>query len=200
VIFTETKLQGAFVIDLERREDNRGFFARTFCQNEFSEHGLKPVIAQANVAFNRRKGTLRGMHFQFPPAPETKLVRCTRGAILDIIVDLRPESPSYLEHVAVELSADNYRALYVPERFAHGYQVLEDTTETSYQVGEFYTPAAEGGLPYDDPRLGLSWPLPVMEISEKDREWPPLSEIEPELARKMTVAPTPAERKGAAVS
>jgi dTDP-4-dehydrorhamnose 3,5-epimerase len=200
VIFTETKLGGAFVIDLERREDNRGFFARAFCQDEFSEHGLKPVIAQANLAFNRRKGTLRGMHFQFPPAPETKLVRCTRGAILDIIVDLRPESPTYLEHVAVELSADNYRALYVPERFAHGYQVLEDTTETSYQVGEFYTPGAEGGLPYDDPRLGLSWPLPVTEISEKDREWPPLSEIEPELARKMTVVPTAAERKGAAVS
>jgi dTDP-4-dehydrorhamnose 3,5-epimerase len=200
VIFTETELKGAFVIDLERREDSRGFFARAFCQDEFNEHGLKPVIAQANIAFNRRKGTLRGMHFQFPPAPETKLVRCTRGAIIDIIVDLRPESPTYLEHVAVELSADNYRALYVPERFAHGYQVLEDTTETSYQVGEFYTPGAEGGLPYDDPRLGLSWPLPVTEISEKDREWPSLSEIEPELARKMTVAPAPAERKGATVS
>jgi dTDP-4-dehydrorhamnose 3,5-epimerase len=200
VIFTETKLGGAFVIDLERREDSRGFFARAFCQDEFNEHGLKPVIAQANIAFNRRKGTLRGMHFQFPPAPETKLVRCTRGAILDTIVDLRPESPTYLEHVAVELSADNYRALYVPERFAHGYQVLEDTTETSYQVGEFYTPGAEGGLPYDDPKLGLTWPLPVTEISEKDREWPSLSEIEPELARKMTVAPSVAERKGAAVS
>ena len=199
MIFTETKLQGAFVIDLERREDSRGFFARTFCQDEFNEHGLKPVIAQANIAFNRRKGTLRGMHFQFPPAPETKLVRCTQGAILDIIVDLRPESPTYLEHVAVELSADNYRALYVPERFAHGYQVLEDTTETSYQVGEFYTPGAEGGLPYDDPRLGLSWPLPVTEISEKDREWPSLSEIEPELASRMAVT-TAAEQKGAAVS
>lgn len=200
MIFTETKLGGAFVIDLERREDSRGFFARAFCQNEFSEHGLKPVIAQANIAFNRRKGTLRGMHFQFPPASETKLVRCTRGAIVDIIVDLRPESPTHLEHIAVELSADNHRALYVPERFAHGYQVLEDITETSYQVGEFYTPGAEGGLRYDDPKLGLSWPLPVTEISDKDREWPSLSEIEPELARKMTVAPTVAEQKGAAVS
>lgn len=200
MIFTETKLRSAFVIDLDRKEDNRGFFARAFCQHEFGEHGLKPVIAQANIAFNRRKGTLRGMHFQFPPAPETKLVRCTRGAILDIIVDLRPESATYLEHVAVELSADNHRALYVPERFAHGYQVLEDITETSYQVGEFYTPGAEGGLRYDDPRLGLNWPLPVTEISEKDRDWPLLSEIEPELARKMTVAPTVAEPKGAAVS
>ena len=151
VIFRETKLAGAFVIELERREDDRGFFARTFCQHEFEAHGLKPVIAQANLAFNKRRGTLRGMHFQYPPAAETKLVRCTRGAILDIIVDLRPESPTYLEHVSVELSADNASALYVPERFAHGYQVLEDETETSYQVGEFYTPDAEGGLRFDDP-------------------------------------------------
>jgi dTDP-4-dehydrorhamnose 3,5-epimerase len=185
VIFTETKLKGAFVIDVDRKEDNRGFFARAFCQNEFADHGLKPVIAQANIAFNKHKGTLRGMHFQYPPAPETKLVRCTRGAILDIIVDLRPESDTYLEHVAVELSADNHRALYVPERFAHGYQVLEDVTETSYQVGEFYTPGAEGGLRYDDPGLGLTWPLPVTTISDKDREWLPLSEVEPELVRRM---------------
>ena len=113
------------------------------------------MIAQANVAFNHRKGTLRGMHFQFPPAAETKLVRCTRGAILDIIVDLRPESPTYLQHIAVELNADNHRALYVPERFAHGYQVLDDNTETSYQVGEFYSRPRERGLRYDDPRLGL---------------------------------------------
>jgi dTDP-4-dehydrorhamnose 3,5-epimerase len=185
MIFTETKLAGAFIIDLERREDNRGFFARTFCQHEFEEHGLRPVIAQANLASNKRKGTLRGMHFQYPPAAETKLVRCTRGAILDIIVDLRPESPTYLEHVEVELSADNYRALYVPERFAHGYQALEDTTETSYQVGEFYTPGVEGGLSPFDPGLGLSWPLPVTEISEKDSSWTPLAEVKDELASRM---------------
>jgi dTDP-4-dehydrorhamnose 3,5-epimerase len=188
VIFTETRLAGAFVIDLERREDGRGFFARTFCQHEFEEHGLKPVIAQANLAFNKRKGTLRGMHFQYPPAAETKLVRCTRGAILDVIVDLRPESKTYLEHVAVELSAHDYRALYVPERFAHGYQVLEDVTETTYQVGEFYTPSAEGGLRYDDPRLGLSWPLPVAEISDKDRDWALLDEIEGEVRQRMAVS------------
>lgn len=186
MIFTETKLKGAFAIDIERREDNRGFFARGFCQREFESHGLKPVIAQANIAFNKSKGTLRGMHFQYPPAAETKLVRCTRGAILDIIVDLRPESPTYLDHVAVELSADNYRSLYVPERFAHGYQVLEDRTETSYQVGEFYTPGAEGGLHHGDPRLGLVWPLPVGEVSAKDAEWPLLGKIEPELKRKMS--------------
>jgi len=186
MIFTETKLKGAFTIDVERREDNRGFFARAFCQREFENHGLKPVIAQANIAFNKTKGTLRGMHFQYPPAAETKLVRCTRGAILDIIVDLRPESPTYLGHIAVELSADNHRSLYVPERFAHGYQVLEDRTETSYQVGEFYTPGAEGGLLYSDSRLGLVWPLPVAEISPKDAEWQPLGKIEPELKRKMS--------------
>jgi dTDP-4-dehydrorhamnose 3,5-epimerase len=185
VIFTETSLRGAFVIDLERREDDRGFFARTFCQHEFAEHGLKPVIAQANVAYNRYRATLRGMHFQFPPAAETKLVRCTRGAILDIIVDLRPDSPTYLEHVSVELTADTHRALYVPERFAHGYQVLEDGTETSYQVGEFYTPEAEGGLRFDDPRLGLEWPLPVSEMSQKDRAWALLDEVEDELKARM---------------
>lgn len=185
MLFTETKLKGAFVIDIERREDSRGFFARVFCQREMAEHGLKPVIAQANVAFNTRRGTLRGMHFQFPPAAETKLVRCTRGAILDIIVDLRPESPTYLQHVGVELTADNHRALYVPERFAHGYQVLEDTTETSYQVGEFYTPGVEGGLLYSDPRLGLRWPLPVTAISEKDAGWKGLDEVEAEVKRRM---------------
>jgi len=189
MIFTETKLKGAFVIDIERRGDARGFFARAFCQNEFREHGLNPVIAQANVAFNHRKGTLRGMHFQFPPAAETKFVRCTRGAILDIIVDLRPESPTYLQNIAVELSEDNYRAIYVPERFAHGYQALRDCTETSYQVGEFYTPGSEGGLLYDDPRLNLSWPLPITVISEKDQAWRRLDEQELELKQKMSPGP-----------
>lgn len=187
MIFTETKLEGAFIIDLDLKEDNRGFFARAFCQHEFEDHGLKPVIAQANLAFNRRKGSVRGMHFQFPPTAETKLVRCTRGAILDIIVDLRPESPTYLDHVAVELTADNHRALYVPERFAHGYQVLEDVTETSYQVGEFYTPDSEGGLRYDDPALGLIWPLPVTEMSDKDRVWALLEDVEGELVRRMSL-------------
>jgi dTDP-4-dehydrorhamnose 3,5-epimerase len=185
MIFSETKLEGAFVIDLDVKGDNRGFFARAFCQREFEEYGLQPMIVQANIAFNRRKGTMRGMHFQFPPATETKLVRCTRGAILDIIVDLRPESPTYLDHVAFELSADNHRSLYVPGRFAHGYQVLEDLTETSYQVGEFYAPGHEGGLRYDDPDLGLSWPLAVTEISEKDGRWRPLSEIEPDVRARM---------------
>lgn len=187
MIFTETALAGAFIIDIERREDERGYFARAFCRDEFAQHGLEPVIVQANVAFNHARGTLRGMHFQFPPKAETKHVRCTRGAILDIIVDLRPESPTYLQHVAVELNEDNGRALYVPRRFAHGYQCLADGTETSYQVGEFYAPGLEGGLRFDDPALGLSWPLPVGVMSPKDREWQPLAVFESELRRRMTV-------------
>jgi dTDP-4-dehydrorhamnose 3,5-epimerase len=187
MIFEETKLKGAFIIDLKRLEDDRGFFARAFCQNEFSEHGLKPLIAQANIAFSKIKGTLRGMHFQFPPAAETKLVRCTRGAVWDIIVDLRPESPTYLDHIAVELTADNHRAIYVPERFAHGYQVLEENSETSYQVGEFYTPSSEGGLMYNDPRLGLTWPLRVTEVSVKDSKWKLLDQCQSDLTKKMKV-------------
>ena len=186
MIFTETKLKGAFVIELERREDERGFFARSFCQREFEEHGTKPVIAQSGIAANRQKGTVRGMHFQFPPAAETKLVRGTRGAIFDVIVDLRSESETYLEHVAVELDAEMMRALYVPERrFAPGYRTLRDDTVASYALGEVYTPSAEGGLPYDDPRLGLNWPLPVTAISTRDRRFKCLDEIEGEIRRRM---------------
>ena len=190
MIFTETKHKVAFVIDIERRGDLRGFFDRAFCPTELVAHGLKPVIAQANIAFSQQKGTLRGMHFQFPPAAETKFVRATRGAVLDIIVDLRPESPTYLRHVAVELSEDNCRAIYVPERFAHGYQVLRDETETSYQVGEFYAPETEGGLMYNDPRLGLEWPLPITVLSAKDQAWKSLEQQEPELKERMSLVPS----------
>ena len=185
--FTETRLAGAFVIDLDRREDPRGYFARTFCQREFAAYGLKTTIAQANTAFNRDRGTLRGMHFQLPPMAETKVVRATRGAVVDIIVDLRPESPTYLEHVSVELTEDNGRSLYVPERFGHGYQTLVRDTETSYLIGEFYAPEHAGGLRHDDPRLGLTWPLPVTSLSEKDRTWPSLDVYESELASRMAV-------------
>jgi dTDP-4-dehydrorhamnose 3,5-epimerase len=185
MIFTETPLAGAFVIDLQRREDERGFFARAFCQHEFEALGLKSVIAQANIGFNRKKGTLRGMHFQYPPAAETKMVRCTRGAILDVIVDLRPESATYLQHTTVELSAENHRGIYIPERFAHGYQALEDDTETTYHVGEFYTPGSEGGLLYDDPRLNIQWPLPIAVMSGKDKEWAPLAQGEDDLKLRM---------------
>jgi dTDP-4-dehydrorhamnose 3,5-epimerase len=188
MIFTETKLRGAFVIDLDRREDARGYFARAFCQREFRDHGLEPAIAQGNVAFNRRRGTLRGMHFQYPPGAETKLVRCTRGAIVDVIVDLRPESLTYLDHIAVELTAENGRSLFVPRRFAHGYQALEDDTETSYLVGESYAPELEGGLRYDDPLLGLAWPLPAGEMTDKDRSWRLLADAEADVRRRMAVA------------
>lgn len=175
--FTETMLTGAFILDLEERSDERGFFARTFCAREFEAHGLKPTVAQCSIAFNHRQGTLRGMHYQAPPATEAKLVRCTRGAIYDVIVDLRPESPTYMAHIAVELTADNHRALYVPELFAHGYQTLTDNAEAAYQMSEFYTPGYERGLRYDDPALGIVWPLPISVISEKDRAWPLLANI-----------------------
>jgi len=186
MIFIETELAGAFIVDLARHEDNRGFFARVFCQREFEAHGLKSLVAQANVGSNRYRGTVRGMHFQFPPAAETKYVRCVRGAVLDIIVDLRPESPTYLQHITVELSAKNQRGIYIPERFAHGYQTLEDDTDTIYMMDEFYTPGAAGGLRHDDPALGLNWPLPVDVISEKDRAWKPFTEVAQELRRRMS--------------
>jgi dTDP-4-dehydrorhamnose 3,5-epimerase len=182
MIFTETRLAGAFIVDLDVHPDSRGFFARSFCQREFEEHGLNPIVAQANVAFNAVSGTLRGLHFQRPPLAETKIVRVTRGAILDVIIDLRPESPTYLRHVAIKLSADNHRSLYVPERFAHGFQVLENRTETTYLMGEFYAPGAEGGLRYADPRLAIEWPL-----ADKDSAWPLLADVEPELRHIMRV-------------
>ncbi|NES17544.1 MAG: dTDP-4-dehydrorhamnose 3,5-epimerase [Symploca sp. SIO3E6] len=171
MLFTETKLQGAFIIDLELKEDPRGFFARTFCGKEFEEHGLKSVVAQCNMSFNHKQGTLRGMHYQTPPAAETKLVRCTQGAIYDVIIDMRPDSSTYLEHIGVELTAENRRALYVPEMFAHGYQALTDGAEVIYQVGEFYTPGYERGLRYDDPTFKIEWPQPVTVISDKDSSW-----------------------------
>jgi dTDP-4-dehydrorhamnose 3,5-epimerase len=190
MIFSETMLAGAYTVDLERREDGRGFFARTFCQKEFATWGLKPVVAQASIAHSLMRGTFRGLHFQYPPAAETKYVRCSRGAILDIIVDLRPESRTYLRHVAVELSARNQRGLYVPERFAHGFITLEDNTDTAYTIGEYYTPGAEGGLRYNDPRLGLDWPVPVAIVSEKDTRWPLLDDVEEELMRRMRIQET----------
>ena len=175
--FTETKLKGAFIIDLELRNDDRGGFARTFCAKEFEEHGLKPSVAQCNLSFNYKAGTLRGMHYQVAPACETKLVRCTKGAIYDVIIDMRPESPTYKQHIGVELTAENRRALYVPELFAHGYQALTDDAEVVYQVGEFYTPGYERGLRYDDPAFNIAWPVPVTVISEKDASWAPFAAV-----------------------
>lgn len=170
--FIETTLAGAFIIEPEIREDVRGGFGRTFCVNEFAAHGLSTNIVQANLSFNHLRGTLRGLHYQLAPAAETKIIRCTSGAILDVIVDLRPESPTYLQHLAVELTAANRRALYVPKLFAHGYQTLTDGAEVTYQVDAPYAPGQERGLRYDDPRLAIRWPLPVSAISEKDMRWP----------------------------
>jgi dTDP-4-dehydrorhamnose 3,5-epimerase len=170
--FVETALRGAWVVEPDRRYDDRGYFVRTFDAKLLEEHGANPRVAQANTSLTLRTGSIRGMHYQIPPATETKFIRATRGSILDVIVDLREDSPTYLQHVAVELSADNGRALYVPAMFAHGFQTLEDSTEVNYLVSAFYAPGFERGLRYDDPRLGITWPLPVTVVSEKDRAWP----------------------------
>ncbi|HYI55701.1 MAG TPA: dTDP-4-dehydrorhamnose 3,5-epimerase family protein [Microlunatus sp.] len=172
MIISKTAIEGPAVIDLDLRSDDRGFFARTFCIEEFGAAGLQTVVEQCNLSGNYRAGTLRGMHFQIAPHPEAKLVRCIRGAIVDIIVDMRPESPTRLQHVAVELTADNRRAFYVPPYFAHAYQTLTDDTEVMYQVSGSYEPSAERGLRHDDPALGIQWPLPVSVISAKDASWP----------------------------
>ncbi len=172
MIISTTAIEGPAIIDLEQRSDDRGFFARTFCTDEFGAAGLQTVVEQCNLSGNYKAGTLRGMHFQIAPHPEAKLVRCIRGAIVDIIVDMRPDSPTRLQHVAVELTADNRRAFYVPPFFAHGYQTLVDDSEVLYQVSGSYEPSAERGLRHDDPALGITWPLPVSVISAKDASWP----------------------------
>ncbi|WP_432524359.1 dTDP-4-dehydrorhamnose 3,5-epimerase [Kineococcus sp. SYSU DK006] len=168
---TPTHIEGVAIVDLEPRADDRGFFARTFCREEFEEAGLVPAVEQCNLSFNHVKGTLRGMHMQVDPAPEAKLVRCTAGAVQDIIVDMRPGSPTRLQHVAVELTADNRRALYVPPYFAHGYLTLTDGAEVFYQVSQAYTPGTERGLRYDDPDLALPWAVDVTVVSDKDKSW-----------------------------
>jgi dTDP-4-dehydrorhamnose 3,5-epimerase len=174
--FSETPLQGAFVIEIKPNNDDRGFFARAYCAKEFEAHGLKPEVCQSNLSFNHKKGTLRGMHYQLPPAAETKLVRCVQGSIYDVIIDLRPNSPTFKHQFGIELSAENRRALYVPEMFAHGYQTLTDGAEVLYQVGEFYTPGCEQGLRYDDPSFDIEWPIEVTVLSEKDGTWPLFAE------------------------
>lgn len=173
MIFTETKLRGAFLIELDKKEDERGFFARAWCRNEFREHGLVDDFVQVNLSYNRRKGTLRGMHFQAEPHAEVKLMRCIRGAIFNAIVDLRPTSPTFRQWFGTELTAQNRRMLYVPKGFANGYLALEDESEVLYSVSSFYHPESEGGLRWDDPDIGIQWPeVGPLIISEKDRNWP----------------------------
>jgi len=169
--FIEVKLKGAYLIEPELFEDERGFFARTFCQREFEAHGLNPGIAQCNISYNKHKGTLRGMHYQVAPKAETKLVRCTRGAIYDVIIDLRPESPTYCQWIAKELNAENSRLMYVPEGFAHGFQTLKDDTEVFYQMSECYSPEHVRGGRWNDPAFGIEWPLNTKIISEKDKNY-----------------------------
>jgi dTDP-4-dehydrorhamnose 3,5-epimerase len=176
MIFKETPLRGAYLVELEMLKDDRGFFARTFCAKEFHDHGLADVFVQCNTSWNARMGTLRGLHYQRLPSSEVKLVRCTSGALWDLIVDLRPESPTYLQSFGVELSARNRLALYIPKMFAHGFQTLEDQTEVFYQMSEPYVRELSAGLRYDDPKLGIRWPTTVSIIAEKDLTWPLLSE------------------------
>jgi dTDP-4-dehydrorhamnose 3,5-epimerase len=168
VIFIEIKLQGAFILDIEPREDERGFFARSWCEEEFKQHGLNPRLAQCNISFNEKRGTLRGMHYQVAPFAEAKLVRCTMGASYDVIIDLRPVSPTFKQWVSVELTAENRRAVYIPEGFAHGFQTLADNTEVFYQMTESYHPECARGLRWDDPTFGIVWPIEYPSISEKD--------------------------------
>lgn len=170
--FTETELKGAFILDLEKREDPRGFFARTFCANEFKQQGLNPNVAQANMSLSKQKYTLRGMHYQADGAEEAKLIRCTKGSILDVILDLRKNSPTYCQHIKVELTESNYRMLYVPEGFAHGFITLEDNIEVMYLVSQFYTPGRERGIRWDDPLFKIQWPTSNPILSEKDAEHP----------------------------
>ena len=172
MIFVETPLQGAYVIEIEKHEDERGFFARSWCAREFSAKGLDHHLVQCNVSFNKLKGTLRGLHYQIPPHAEVKLVRCTKGSLFDVIVDLRKDSPTFLNWFGVELTGTNYRMLYIPEHFAHGFQTLEDDTEIFYQMSEFYEPAAARGIRWNDPCLAISWPLTNHIISTKDQESP----------------------------
>ena len=176
MIFTETPLAGAFLIDPEPVADGRGFFARFFCRREFTAHGLNPELAQCNISLNRRRGTLRGMHWQAAPHQEAKLIRCTRGAIHDVIIDLRPGSPTYTAHIAATLTAADRRMLYVPEGFAHGFVTLEDDTEVFYQMSEFYAPESSRGVRYDDPRFAIRWPIDILVVSDRDRSYPDWSQ------------------------
>lgn len=172
MIVRPTSLQDAYTIDLEKREDPRGFFARGWCRREFEQYHLVPDLVQANISYNTMKGTLRGMHYQAEPHGEVKLIRCTRGRLYDVIIDLRVHSVTYGRWLGLELNPDNRLMLYVPAGFAHGFQTLEDETEAFYLVSEYYTPGAERGVRYNDPAFGIAWPLLVTSISDKDQSWP----------------------------
>ena len=172
MIFTETKLKGAYVLSIEKLEDERGFFARSWCRREFEKHGLNPQLVQCNISFNSHKGTMRGMHYQVKPYEEAKLIRCTTGSIYDVIVDIRPHSPSYKQYLGIALTPENHKMLYVPEGFAHGFLTLDDNTEVFYQMSEFYAPDHARGFRWNDPVFGIEWPANVQVISDRDRDYP----------------------------
>jgi dTDP-4-dehydrorhamnose 3,5-epimerase len=172
MIFTPADLAGAYVIDIDPHEDDRGFFARTWCRREFETHGLDPSLVQCSISFNKRRGTLRGMHFQIPPFEEAKIIRCTMGAIHDVIIDLRVDSRTFRQHLAVTLSAQNHRVLYVPAGFAHGFQTIEDNTEVSYQMSEFYSPDYSRGVRWNDPAFRIQWPVADPIMTDRDRNYP----------------------------
>ncbi len=175
MLFKQTHLSGAFIIEPELIEDHRGFFTSTWIASEFREHGLNDQLAQCNIAFNTRRGTIRGMHFQNKPYQEAKLARCTRGAIYDVAIDLRPDSPTRYQWVAAELTFENRRLLYIPEGFAHGYQTLTDDAEVLYQISEYYHPESADGVRWNDPVFGIQWPLPVTVIADRDASYPLLT-------------------------
>jgi dTDP-4-dehydrorhamnose 3,5-epimerase len=172
MIFTETKLKGVFTVDIERLEDERGFFGRTWCRREFEVHGLDPGLVQCSISFNLKAGTLRGMHYQAPPFEEDKLIRCTRGGVYDVIVDIRPDSPTFGQHESFLLTSENRRMLFVPKSFAHGFMTLEDETEVFYQMSEFYYPEHSRGFRWNDPRFNIDWPREINVISARDRNYP----------------------------
>lgn len=178
MIFRELELSGAYEIGIEKKTDDRGFFARTWCSREFAPLGLTTAFVQGSISVNEVAGTLRGLHFQQAPHGEAKLIRCTRGAIYDVVVDLRPGSPSFLRWVGLDLTATSYRALYIPAGIAHGFQTLHDNTEIFYEISDFYEPSAAAGIRHDDPSLGIPWPKPVSRISAADRSWPTLAELD----------------------
>jgi dTDP-4-dehydrorhamnose 3,5-epimerase len=172
MIFSETELKGAFLIEAERKEDERGFFARTWCETEFKEHGLNSNLVQCSISFNKRKGTLRGMHYQIPPFEEVKLVRCTRGEVFDVIIDLRPDSKTYKKYISAVLNEENRKMLYIPAGFAHGFQTLSDNAEVFYQMSQFYSPEHGRGVRWNDPAFGILWPEDERIIIERDRNYP----------------------------
>ena len=172
MIFTETKLKGTFIVEPERLEDERGFFARTWCKREFGAQKLDTKLVQCNVSFNKKSGTLRGMHHQVAPHEEAKLVRCTMGVIYDVIIDLRSDSPTFKDWLSVELTAENRKMIYIPEGFGHGFMTLEDNTEVFYQMSEFYAPECARGVKWNDPAFKIVWPEEVTVISEKDKQYP----------------------------